>query len=72
MSLCIGRRRKHPSQKGQALRLTGAQVCVDEREGVHMPSKINSKASDNQLYIHSIMILPQVHLRKPCYDFYFL
>jgi hypothetical protein len=21
---------------------------------------------------HSIMILPQVHLRKPCYDFYFL
>jgi len=20
----------------------------------------------------SIMILPQVHLRKPCYDFYFL
>jgi hypothetical protein len=22
--------------------------------------------------VHSIMILPQVHLRKPCYDFYFL
>jgi hypothetical protein len=21
---------------------------------------------------HSVMILPQVHLRKPCYDFYFL
>ena len=21
---------------------------------------------------NSIMILPQVHLRKPCYDFYFL
>ena len=21
---------------------------------------------------HSLMILPQVHLRKPCYDFYFL
>ena len=20
----------------------------------------------------SVMILPQVHLRKPCYDFYFL
>ena len=28
---------------------------------------INSKES-----INSIMILPQVHLRKPCYDFYFL
>ena len=22
--------------------------------------------------INSVMILPQVHLRKPCYDFYFL
>jgi hypothetical protein len=22
--------------------------------------------------LHFIMILPQVHLRKPCYDFYFL
>src|ERR1700716_2544288 len=22
--------------------------------------------------LHSLMILPQVHLRKPCYDFYFL
>ena len=21
---------------------------------------------------HTLMILPQVHLRKPCYDFYFL
>lgn len=24
------------------------------------------------LQITSVMILPQVHLRKPCYDFYFL
>ena len=24
------------------------------------------------LWIASVMILPQVHLRKPCYDFYFL
>ena len=24
------------------------------------------------IHIKSIMILPQVHLRKPCYDFYFL
>ena len=22
--------------------------------------------------LHSVMILPQVHLRKPCYDFYVL
>jgi hypothetical protein len=24
------------------------------------------------VHSHSVMILPQVHLRKPCYDFYFL
>ena len=23
-------------------------------------------------FLHTVMILPQVHLRKPCYDFYFL
>ena len=36
--------------------------------GVHMPQE----ASNNPLKFYSIMILPQVHLRKPCYDFYFL
>ncbi|KAJ3884118.1 hypothetical protein F5879DRAFT_813457 [Lentinula edodes] len=30
------------------------------------------KASNNPPPKNSIMILPQVHLRKPCYDFYFL
>lgn len=28
--------------------------------------------SKSVFVIASIMILPQVHLRKPCYDFYFL
>ena len=36
--------------------------------GVHVPRE----ASNNPLKFYSIMILPQVHLRKPCYDFYFL
>ncbi|KAJ3870845.1 hypothetical protein F5051DRAFT_341625 [Lentinula edodes] len=42
------------------------------------PSQVNSrmctypKASNNPPPKNSIMILPQVHLRKPCYDFYFL
>ena len=26
----------------------------------------------NQSINQTVMILPQVHLRKPCYDFYFL
>jgi hypothetical protein len=31
------------------------------------------KTSHNQVHSYvSLMILPQVHLRKPCYDFYFL
>ena len=30
---------------------------------------IRTEATDD---LNSIMILPQVHLRKPCYDFYFL
>jgi hypothetical protein len=33
-------------------------------------SKYNSQVG---LYVgYVLMILPQVHLRKPCYDFYFL
>jgi hypothetical protein len=36
-------------------------------ECAHAPK---SQQQPNQVY--SIMILPQVHLRKPCYDFYFL
>ena len=38
-------------------------------ESVHM---LKEKASKQPSRVNSIMILPQVHLRKPCYDFYFL
>jgi hypothetical protein len=31
-----------------------------------------SEAGDGQRHSFAVMILPQVHLRKPCYDFYFL
>ena len=30
------------------------------------------KSQQQPVQVYSIMILPQVHLRKPCYDFYFL
>ena len=30
------------------------------------------KDQQQPVQVYSIMILPQVHLRKPCYDFYFL
>ena len=38
------------------------------KQSVHMPPM---RASNNP-FDNSVMILPQVHLRKPCYDFYFL
>ena len=46
-----------------------AQLNEGESEtGVH----ITPESQHNQHLQLSIMILPQVHLRKPCYDFYFL
>ena len=44
---------------------TGGKIKVT---GVHMLPE--EPATTSQVY--SVMILPQVHLRKPCYDFYFL
>ena len=35
-----------------------------------LPQRASTTTSSQKF--HSIMILPQVHLRKPCYDFYFL
>ena len=32
----------------------------------------NTKNNNKKTLTLFIMILPQVHLRKPCYDFYFL
>ena len=46
-------------------RCTGGEMRM---VGVHMPQKGQQQPHQ----VHSIMILPQVHLRKPCYDFYFL
>lgn len=39
------------------------QGIVDKGLGGRAPGEANP---------NSVMILPQVHLRKPCYDFYFL
>jgi hypothetical protein len=46
----------------------GAQVVKSWSVGVHISWRI----SNSPTKFYSIMILPQVHLRKPCYDFYFL
>ena len=39
------------------------------KQSVHMP---HLGGQQQPVFDDSVMILPQVHLRKPCYDFYFL
>lgn len=39
------------------------------KQSVHMFPFENQQ---QPVFDDSVMILPQVHLRKPCYDFYFL
>lgn len=47
-------------------------------DGKYSVSKSGANTHSNSLYAkllclaHSIMIHPQVHIRIPCYDFYFL
>ena len=50
--------------------MKGAQVENIKMEGVCTNAPKSQLQPPHQVY--SIMILPQVHLRKPCYDFYFL
>ena len=58
---------KLPNQ-GKALRVVYAQVC-----GFAAPTCTCVTTSTGRAdFEDSLMILPQVHLRKPCYDFYFL
>ena len=39
------------------------------KQSVHVPP---FGGQQQPVFDDSVMILPQVHLRKPCYDFYFL
>ena len=71
------------SQRKMALALCLVCVCVcvcvciegtRSADRVHRPGTSNDKQNDQNSRSESIiaMILPQVHLRKPCYDFSFL
>ena len=57
------RRRRRPTEEGE-----------DDDDDVQVPWRpfyLSSCISVCNTY-NTVMILPQVHLRKPCYDFYFL
>ena len=70
-------RRCEPSLKGRVHRgeegvLSGCQTRSSRykyQPGTKLPPLNTSHSPPPR---HSLMILPQVHLRKPCYDLYFL
>ena len=51
-------------------------VCVFSHTRMLLSARTASRQPGEQLATRAslplLMILPQVHLRKPCYDFYFL
>ena len=51
-------------------RCTGGDVENGRRRGGRAPAPRSQQSA--RPAFDSVMILPQVHLRKPCYDFYFL
>lgn len=74
-----------PAQIGSSSALPEPSICAPdkpERDTVYQQSLSSAVLAgrffvrvpwyDFATFIYSVMILPQVHLRKPCYDFYFL
>ena len=52
-------------------RLLSRDRTRDKKVLIHV-NVLESFAKQQSVQQVSVMILPQVHLRKPCYDFYFL
>ena len=51
---------------------TVARAPGDNASGTHCAAPVGDLMGQVRMVRISVMILPQVHLRKPCYDFYFL
>ena len=60
--------KRHKGPTATTCPVKSAQRWEENERDVHMPKRPATISPD----WNSIMILPQVHLRKPCYDFYFL
>ena len=59
-------------QNGNKLK-TPSKMCTGVWKMIVRASTcIQKLAASIKPHHNSLMILPQVHLRKPCYDFYFL
>ncbi len=58
--------------KRPRLRRVGVASFADKQKLQSKNARGFFESFDKNIKGDSIMILPQVHLRKPCYDFYFL
>ena len=69
-----GRRRRRGGTRGRLAPGLGHAEGRTAGEGrtTHSDSREGVKRSPSSRARTPLMILPQVHLRKPCYDFYFL
>lgn len=68
-----GRRWKRPSGKSRRTEEPpGVPAGAEPRSPPGLGNVSRGEGGRSPPPSHSLMILPQVHLRKPCYDFYFL
>ena len=58
-----------PASEGK---LVTVKTVTDGSEPSTAPKKEFFCVHASRVVVVTLMILPQVHLRKPCYDFYFL
>ena len=67
------RRRARSTHGRPRYRVTFSATSKDYYDFAWTPSRQGGgKASERLRLSNSLLILPQVHLRKPCYDFYYL
>ena len=64
-------RKDPPQSRARARPRGGTRVCGKRRDG-RTASRKRRHGEQRWVFGCSVMILPQVHLRKPCYDFSFL
>jgi hypothetical protein len=61
-----------PTKGAHAVMHKGEVDVSENAQGVHNLAEEKGQRQPQHPLCFTIMILPQVHLRKPCYDFYFL
>ena len=68
----VPRRRPPPTLRGYSPRVRQTDTVHAGPDGGPNPASARGASAETRTFRATLMILPQVHLRKPCYDFYFL